>query len=36
MSDAYDPNLRSKTRTLAKELKIELRGGLYDARRSLF
>jgi purine-nucleoside phosphorylase len=29
MSDAYDMNLRSKTRALAKELKIEFREGVY-------
>lgn len=29
MSDAYDSNLRAKTRALAKELKIELREGVY-------
>lgn len=29
MSNAYDPDLRAKTRALAKELKIELREGVY-------
>lgn len=29
MSDAYDPHLREKTQALAKELKIELREGVY-------
>ncbi len=29
MSDAYDPSMRSKTRAVAKELKVELREGVY-------
>lgn len=29
MTDAYDPDLRAQTRAMAKELKIELREGVY-------